>query len=67
MKSIFICGVLCINILSVNKRDTKYAHNNLPVPTVSEQLLIQIDIITHSSIVLLNGTACRIVESSDTG
>ena len=58
---IFIYNKLCSNIVSVNNRDTKDNRTNMLIPTMSKRLLLQLDIVTHSSLVTFNGTVCRIV------
>ena len=60
-RSLFIEKVLSSSIVSVNNRDTKDTQINMFVQTVSAQLLLQIEIITPSSIVPVNGTEFSIV------
>ena len=49
------------NIVSGNNRDNKDIQINTPVPTVNDNLLLQLDIITTFSIVLFNATAYSIL------
>ena len=56
MMRILIVKVFSINIVSVNIRETKDTQINTPVPTVSDQLLHQLEIVTPPSIVPVNGT-----------
>ena len=47
---IFIVKALSSKIVSFKNRDTKYTQISKFVLTTSDQLIIQIEIITHSSI-----------------
>ena len=58
---IFICKGLCSKIVSFNNRYTNDTQINMLVPTMSAQLLLQLDIIAPYSIVMFYGTPCSIV------
>ena len=62
MRGLLIGKLLSSNVVSVNRNDNKNTHINIFVPTESAQLLLQLDIISCYSIVLVNGTSCIIVK-----
>ena len=61
MISIIISQILCWYIVSFNNTVKKYTQINTPLPTVSDQLLLKLDIIAPYSILLINGTTCIIL------
>ena len=61
MRSLFICHIFCCFVVSFNKRYTKDTKINTLVPTLSPQILLQLEIIEPSFIFLSGGTAYIIV------
>ena len=61
MRILFVDKVLSSNIISFNNIYTKNTHINTFIPTVSSQIFLQLEIITLSYIVQVNGTLCIIV------